>query len=82
MKVRIIAPDKIIYKGEAVSLNVPGESGELTVLDLHRPLLTSLKAGQIRLKDNQNQDHCFDIDSGILEVRKKRVNILLSPFNF
>ncbi len=43
--------------------------GEITVLDHHEPLITTLSAGPIKIVDNSGKEHFFTITSGFLEVR-------------
>lgn len=76
MLVNIISLDKIIFKGEAKSLNAPGIVGELTILPHHAPLITLLKKGSLKLRKD-SEEKLFKIEKGILEVNPKEVNILV-----
>ena len=78
MKLTIISLKKIEYNGEVVSVNVKTTSGEITVLDNHRPLLTALSSGQaVVVAENGNKSY-FDINSGFLEMDDKNsVSILI-----
>ncbi len=48
MKVRIIAPQKILFEGEAKEIVLPGSDGELSVMNFHQACLCSLRKGQIK----------------------------------
>ena len=81
----IISLKEILYDGSAVSVSVPGAEGELTVLKNHIPLITLLKAGQIKVKvnnvediDEGNEEQLFNVQKGILEVNQNRTTILVS----
>ena len=69
MKLSIYSLKKILFQGEAVSLNCKTPLGEITVLDNHEPLITSLSAGQIKIVDKENKEHFFEIKSAFCEVK-------------
>jgi F-type H+-transporting ATPase subunit epsilon len=78
MKLSIISLKKIEYEGEAVSINIKTTSGEITVLDNHRPLITALTSGRafVTKKDDDNKLE-FNIVSGFLEVGENNEASLL-----
>ena len=69
MKLNIYSLKNILYHGEASALNCKTVSGEITVLDHHRPLISVLSKGVVKVTDAGAKDHYFEIDSGFLEVR-------------
>ena len=72
----VITPEKILYKGDVNMVIAPGAAGELGILPLHMPLVTTLKVGELRLKgDNEKQDY-IAIDGGYLEVKEDKVTVL------
>lgn len=73
----IISLKEILFDGFAASVSVPGVEGELTILKDHVPLITLLKAGQIKVKSG-NEEHIFNIQKGLLEVNSARTTILIS----
>jgi F-type H+-transporting ATPase subunit epsilon len=77
MLVNIISFDKIIYQGEANSINAQGMVGELTILPNHASLITLLKKGNLKLRKD-NSEKLFKIEKGILEVNPKEVNVLVT----
>jgi F-type H+-transporting ATPase subunit epsilon len=76
MRIEIITPDKTLYAGEGKSLTMPGIDGRLGILNLHAPLITALKAGQIRITDNTGKELSFDVKGGTAEVLNNKVLIL------
>ncbi|HEY4501725.1 MAG TPA: hypothetical protein VJJ20_01500 [Candidatus Paceibacterota bacterium] len=70
--------DETLYDGEVYSLTAPGVAGEMTVLGRHEPLITTLKAGTLRVHvaagDEPKQ---FPITGGILEVRSEGATVIL-----
>lgn len=73
---KIIGLKETLFDGRAVSVNLPSSEGELTILKNHVPLITALKRGKIKVKDENNQKHYFEIQKGFLEVNPNKVTIL------
>jgi F-type H+-transporting ATPase subunit epsilon len=76
MHAHIAKVNQVLWSGEAKSVTLPGSEGELTILPNHSPLATSLKEGRITVR-NLDSEHIFDIESGVLEVDKEGVTVLL-----
>ena len=76
MQVKIITPDKTAYEGQAQVLTFPGSSGEFEVLDNHAAMISLLKAGNLRMKAD-GQDQSFTIDGGVVEVLNNNVTVLV-----
>ncbi len=64
------------YDGRAISVTLPGSSGVMTILANHEPLVTTLKAGDISVKDDSGEK-TFTIVDGVLECSGNRVTVLL-----
>ena len=75
MNVEIITPDKTLFKGEASSVTVPGVDGSMGFLENHAPLITVLKAGDVRLKTGEGEK-TFAVKGGVVEVMKNTVLVL------
>ncbi len=76
MKVEILTPEKSLYVGEATYVYLPGSDGSLGILNRHAPLISSLKKGTLRIKDNAGKEHKFEIKGGTAEVSNNVVTIL------
>ncbi|OJJ18476.1 ATP synthase F1 subunit epsilon [marine bacterium AO1-C] len=76
MQVKIITPDKTAFEGQAQVLTFPGSSGEFEVLDNHAAMISLLKAGNLRMKAD-GQDQSFTIDGGVVEVLDNNVTVLV-----
>lgn len=75
MQVDILTPDKVLFSGEATSVKLPGSAGQFEVLNNHAPLVSSLDAGNVRVRSAQG-DQNFAIKGGVVEVTKDKVVIL------
>ncbi len=69
--------NETLFQGMVRSVNCPGVEGEMTVLPNHIPLATILKAGEIRIRVDEDKEEKLKIEKGILEISKKEVVILL-----
>ncbi len=77
MNLEILTPEKKIYSGEVYGVQMPGISGSFEVLDKHAPLVSALKAGNVKIiKDKQNNVVNFQIQGGFVEVLNNRVTLL------
>ncbi len=65
------------FSGPAISVTLPGESGDLTILPHHEPLVTTLRPGTITVKEKSGEPKKFPVESGILEVSGNRAVVLL-----
>ena len=74
--VDIVSAEKEIWSGSATMVFAPGEMGELGIAPRHTPLLTRLKAGEVRVQDQQGNDESFFISGGILEIQPHVVTVL------
>ena len=76
MFVEILTPDKKLFSGDAEYVNVPGRMGGLGILRNHAPIISSLKAGDVKVRDTAKKEHIFAVKGGILEVRNDKVIVL------
>ncbi len=78
MKVFIHSLDKTLFEGEASVAILPAESGEVSILNKHIPLVTSLKKGTIRIKGAEAQIKNISILSGFAEINPERITVLVN----
>ncbi|NOT13007.1 MAG: F0F1 ATP synthase subunit epsilon [Methylococcaceae bacterium] len=72
----IVSAEKEIFSGLAEMVFAPAELGEVGIAPRHAPMITKLKAGEVRVKINDKEDHPFFISGGILEVQPHLITIL------
>ena len=67
-----------LYDGDAVSVSLPGSEGVFTVLANHEPLVSELKKGEVRIRDEKGETHVIQVeDKGVAEVSKNQTTVLL-----
>jgi F-type H+-transporting ATPase subunit epsilon len=75
LHVDIVTVEGRRYEGDAEFVVAPGIAGELGILPRHIPLLTELKPGSVKVR-NENEEHLFFVSGGFLEVRPDEVTVL------
>ena len=75
MTVEILTPDVVLYEGDATYLGLPGSDGCLGILSNHAALVTTLREGEVVVKNN-NDEQVFAVKGGTVEVLNNHVTIL------
>ncbi len=76
MKLDIITPDAAFYTGDVRSVTVPGIKGAFQVLVDHAPIISTLGTGLVKVVDMDGKEKIFNIDGGVIEVKKNRIILL------
>ena len=74
--VDIVSAEGQIFSGEANMVFVPGSQGELGIAPRHAPLLTTLKAGEVRVQSEGAEEQSFYVGGGSLEIQPNLVTVL------
>jgi len=74
--VDIVSAEGQVFSGEASMVFVPGSQGELGIAPRHAPLLTTLKAGEVRVQSPGHEEQLFYVGGGALEVQPNLVTVL------
>ena len=77
LKFKIVTPEKTIYENEIFQATIPTMEGEITVLPNHIPLISVLKAGELKFKDKEGEQQ-MAVSGGFLEVRGKNEIVILA----
>lgn len=93
MYLEIISPEKILFKGEVISVSAPGTNGKFQLLNNHAALISTLVEGVVSFEvsdsntaiDNKSDDiksnnnkFSINIKGGIIEVSDNKATILPS----
>ncbi|MFQ5541438.1 MAG: hypothetical protein ACE5E2_01295 [Candidatus Binatia bacterium] len=71
-KVSIFDQQRKLYEDLVSQVRLPGEEGELTVLDFHAPMISLLKAGRIMVQEKH-----LSIRKGIALVDRNELLVLV-----
>jgi F-type H+-transporting ATPase subunit epsilon len=69
--------DGPLFVGDATSVQVPGISGDMTILPSHTALISPLRAGTVTVTEADGSTRAFTVATGTLEVSDNQVTILL-----
>jgi F-type H+-transporting ATPase subunit epsilon len=75
LQLEIVTPEKLAFQDEVDTVVLPGSEGELGVLPHHAPLISTLGAGELRLRKG-GQEESFAIMGGFLQVLPDKVVVM------
>jgi len=78
LKLDIITPDGIVFRGDVESLRAPGAEGSFGVLVNHAPFMTTIGIGIVEVteKNAQGKSRLFATSGGYFEVLHNSVSLL------
>ena len=76
MRLDIVSAEEELFSAEVQMVYAPAEMGEVGIAPKHTPLLTKLKAGDVRAEISDKETKIFFISGGILEIQPNAVTIL------
>jgi len=76
MHVNIVSAEREIYSGTVTQVFAPAAMGEVGVMPRHAPMLSTLKAGIVRVVPQDGDEQTFYVSGGILEIQPHMITIL------
>jgi F-type H+-transporting ATPase subunit epsilon len=73
---RVITPEQVIYDGEANLVIARIADGDLGVLVDHSPLVSTVEAGEVRIRKNDEQ-RVYATSDGFFKVSENLVQVLV-----
>lgn len=73
LQLQVVTAERKLLDEEADMVIAPGGAGELGVLPRHIPLITTLKPGELRVRENA-EERVYAVAGGFMEVRNAEVN--------
>jgi F-type H+-transporting ATPase subunit epsilon len=74
--VDIVSAEGEIFSGEASMVFAPAVMGDIGIAPRHAPLLTNIKAGEVRVQTPDGQEQFFFVSGGAMEVQPHLVTVL------
>jgi F-type H+-transporting ATPase subunit epsilon len=68
LHVKLVTPDRVLFEEEAVSLTLPTETGEITILPNHAPLVANIVAGVAELHRPDGSIEDIALSNGFLQI--------------
>jgi F-type H+-transporting ATPase subunit epsilon len=76
MSVELVTGERVVYQDSGVELvSAPGSEGTLGILPNHASLISTLDAGEVRIRKGVQEEH-FVVFGGFIQVAYNRVIIL------
>lgn len=75
IKLEIVTPTEKTFSGEVDIVTIPGIVGEMGVLPMHAPLITTIKPGELYYTVD-GTEHGLAIGDGFVEVTPEQVNVV------
>ena len=72
----LVSPARLLFSGDVASVQIPGTEGEMTILPMHAPVLSTLKPGVVVVtKDGGSTEKMF-VRGGFAEVNASGLTVL------
>ena len=75
MFVELVTSEGSAYSGDAVSVTMPTGDGEITVLDNHLPLVSTVQPGTVIIRTTE-EELLFAVSRGVVQVGSTNIRIL------
>jgi F-type H+-transporting ATPase subunit epsilon len=76
IQVDIVSAEGEIFSGPAKMVFAPASQGEIGIAPRHAPLLSMLKAGEVRVQTPDGEEQFFFVGGGAIEVQPRHVTVL------
>jgi F0F1-type ATP synthase, epsilon subunit (mitochondrial delta subunit) len=76
MRLEITSPDKQIFSGDTVLVQLPGSDGLFEILNNHAPMIAALGPGKIKVQDEAGKLQFFEIKGGVCEIKDNIIMVL------
>lgn len=79
LTVDIVAPDRVLWEGQASFISAPAVEGSIGLLPGHEPILSVLGPGVVKVKQTNGEDRLVDITGGFISFDHDVVTIVAEP---
>lgn len=76
LQLHVVSIEAEIYSGEASKISVPALMGEIGIMPRHTPLISPLRAGEVRVHTTDGKQVLIYVSGGMLEIQPEVVTIL------
>ena len=76
IQVDIVSAEGEIFSGQARAVFAPASQGDVGIWPRHAPLLSLLKAGEVRVQMPDGTEQFFFVGGGAIEVQPTQVTVL------
>lgn len=79
LNVDIVAPDRVLWEGEASFISAPSVEGSIGLLPGHEPILSVLGAGTVMVRQLGGEERKVEISGGFISFDHDTVTIVAEP---
>ena len=72
----LVSPARLLFSGDVESVVLPGTEGEMTILPMHAPVLSTLRPGVVTIVKNGNETDRIFVRGGFAEVNAHGLTLL------
>ena len=72
----LVSPAKLLFSGDVASVNIPGTEGDMTIMPMHAPVLSTLRPGIVVVTKDSGAPERIFVRGGFAEVNSKGLTIL------
>lgn len=76
--VSIVTPEGVVYDDAVSQVSVPTETGEVTILANHVPMVSAMKAGELVFVKQDGSRVPLAVSRGVLEIRSGNKVVVLT----
>ncbi len=77
MILEILTPERKIFSGDVYGVQLPGIGGSFEVLEKHAPMVSALKAGNLKVLNDKTATTSYTVQSGFVEVLNNKTTVLV-----
>jgi F-type H+-transporting ATPase subunit epsilon len=75
-KFELVSPERLLISGEVTQVLIPGSEGDMTILALHAPLLSTLRPGLLDITLPGGEHRRYFIRGGFAEIGAAGLTVL------
>jgi len=75
MQFDLVSPERLLASTQATAVSIPGAEGDMTIMDDHAPLITTLRPGIVKV-DGSGAEQSFVVTGGFAEIGPGGVSVL------
>ena len=72
----LVSPAKLLFSGDVASVNIPGTEGDMTIMPMHAPVLSTLRPGIVVVTKDSGAPEKIFVRGGFAEVNAKGLTVL------
>ena len=72
----LVSPARLLFSGDVTSVQIPGSEGEMTILEGHAPVLSTLKPGIVTVQKGSGAADRIFVRGGLAEVNPAGLTLL------